>query len=78
MTIADSSSDKAVCPKCHSEMIYVTAMPHPRAPEMQQTTFVCYPCNRTWNYALSAGMAAAYAASAIVASSDTDYAGSSR
>jgi len=25
---------------------------------------VCYPCNRTWNYALSPGMAADYATEA--------------
>jgi hypothetical protein len=42
-------------------MIYVTAVPHPNAREMRRTTFVCYPCNRTWTYALSPEMAAAYA-----------------
>lgn len=54
----------AACPKCKSDMIYVTAVPHPKAAEMLQTTFVCYPCNRTWNYALSPGMAADYATEA--------------
>jgi transposase-like protein len=48
------------CPKCRSEMIFVTAVPHPKAPEMRQATFVCYPCNRTWNYALSPEMVAAF------------------
>jgi hypothetical protein len=48
-------------------MIYVTTMPHPRAPEMRQTTFVCYPCNRTFNYALSPEMAAEYATEAAEA-----------
>ncbi len=55
----------APCPKCQATMIYVTAMPHPRAPEMRQTTFVCYPCNRTFSYALSPQMAAAYATEAV-------------
>ena len=44
-------------------MIYVTSVPHPRSPAMQRTTFVCYPCNRTWSYALAPAMAEAYAAS---------------
>jgi hypothetical protein len=43
-------------------MIYVTSVPHPRSPAMQRTTFVCYPCNRTWSYALAPEMAEAYAA----------------
>ena len=29
---------------------------------MRRTTFVCYPCNRTWSYALAPAMAEAYAA----------------
>jgi hypothetical protein len=52
---------RAACPKCRKDMIYVTAMPHPQAPEMRRTIFVCYPCNRTWNYTLSPEIAAAYA-----------------
>lgn len=52
----------ADCPKCRHALIYVTSVPHPKAPEMQRTTFVCYPCNRTWSYALSPAMAQAYAA----------------
>jgi hypothetical protein len=43
-------------------MIYVTHLPHRLAPQMQQTTFVCYTCNQTRSYALSMEMAAAYAA----------------
>jgi hypothetical protein len=42
-------------------MIYVTAIPHPMALGMRRTIFVCYPCNRTWNYTLSPEMAEAYA-----------------
>jgi len=42
-------------------MIYVTAIPHPKAQGMRRTIFVCYPCNRTWNYTLSPEMAEAYA-----------------
>ena len=51
----------APCPKCHTQMIYVATLPHPRSPAMQQTTFVCYGCNQTRNYALSEDMAKAYA-----------------
>ena len=54
---------RATCPKCRRDMMYVTAIPHPNAPAMRRTVFVCYPCNRTWNYTLSAEMAAAYAPS---------------
>ena len=57
----------ALCPKCHSEMRYVTAMPHPMAPEMQRTTFVCYSCNQTRTYVLSSAMAGAYAAASHAA-----------
>jgi RNase P subunit RPR2 len=53
---------KALCPKCHNAMIYVTAMPHRTAHEMRRTTFVCYTCRQTRNYMLSALMADAYAA----------------
>jgi DNA-directed RNA polymerase subunit M/transcription elongation factor TFIIS len=57
---------KAACPKCGNDMIYVAAMPHRAAPQMQRTTFVCYTCNRTRSYMLSAEMSAAYAAVAAV------------
>jgi hypothetical protein len=53
----------APCPKCHAEMIYVAALPHPKSPTMRKTTFVCYGCNQTHSYALSEEMANAYAAS---------------
>lgn len=43
-------------------MIFVTALPHPHAPEMGRTVFLCAPCNRTPNYSLSAAMAESYAA----------------
>ncbi len=51
----------APCPNCHTEMIYITHLPHRLAPQMQQTTFVCYTCNQTRSYALSMEMAVAYA-----------------
>jgi DNA-directed RNA polymerase subunit M/transcription elongation factor TFIIS len=54
----------AQCPKCREQLLYVTSVPHPKAPEMHRTTFVCYSCNRTWSYALSPAMAGAYAAAA--------------
>lgn len=50
----------ASCPKCHHDMTYVTSVPHPKAPQMLKTTFVCFRCNRTFSYALSPEMAAAY------------------
>lgn len=55
---------KALCPKCRSAMIYVTAMPHRTVHVMRRTTFVCYTCRQTRNYMLSALMADAYAAAA--------------
>src|ERR1700692_1774742 len=57
----------ALCPKCGEQLTYVTSVPHPKSPAMQRTTFVCYPCNRTWSYALAPAMAEAYAASAAPA-----------
>jgi len=56
--------ETALCPKCRSALIYVTALPHPRAPQMRKTTFVCRPCNRTWTYSLTAEIAEYYAAEA--------------
>jgi hypothetical protein len=53
----------APCPKCHNEMIYVADLPHPQSLTMRKTTFVCYSCNQTRNYALSEQMAKAYLAS---------------
>ena len=53
---------KAPCYKCQTDMVYVTSLPHPRAPNaMQRTTFVCYGCNQTRSYSLSKAMAEAYA-----------------
>jgi DNA-directed RNA polymerase subunit M/transcription elongation factor TFIIS len=60
--MTDTETMTAQCPKCREQLIYVTSVPHPKAPEMQRTTFVCYPCNRTWSYALSPAMAEAYSA----------------
>jgi hypothetical protein len=45
-------------------MIYVTTVPHPIAPRMRRTTFLCCTCNQTKSYSLSPDMAAAYAAAA--------------
>jgi transposase-like protein len=55
----------ATCPKCRFDMVYVTSMPHPKAPQMLKTTFVCFRCNRTFSYPLSPEMAAAYSNEAI-------------
>jgi hypothetical protein len=56
----------ALCPKCRSALLYVTALPHPNAPEMRKTTFVCRSCNRTWTYPLTAELAELYAAEAAL------------
>ena len=53
---------KAPCPKCRNDMIYVTAIPHPTAIQMQRTVFLCQPCNQTRAYMLSAAIADAYVA----------------
>jgi RNase P subunit RPR2 len=52
----------AACPKCKTELIYVTAVPHRHSPDMHRTTFICYGCNQTRSYTLSAAMADGYAA----------------
>jgi transcription elongation factor Elf1 len=54
-------TEKAPCPKCRHEMVYVIAIPHPDAPQMQRTTFMCRTCNQTKTYMLSIAMANAYA-----------------
>jgi hypothetical protein len=41
------------CPKCQSPMIHVADTPHPLAPAMQRSTYLCRPCNRTRNYILA-------------------------
>jgi hypothetical protein len=62
-TANDAAEDlTAPCPKCRAAMVYVTALPHPYAPEMRRTVFLCSACNQTRNYSLSAAMAEAYAA----------------
>jgi hypothetical protein len=60
--MVEADATTAPCPKCRTRMAYVTTMPHPKAPEMQRTTFVCYICNQTRNYSLSLAMAELYAA----------------
>ena len=60
--MVEATNSEAPCPKCRTEMVYVTTMPHPKAPEMRRTTFVCFICNQTRNYSLSPAMAEAYAA----------------
>jgi hypothetical protein len=58
----DAAKDlTAPCPKCRAAMVYVTALPHPYAPAMRRTVFLCAACNQTRNYSLSATMAEAYA-----------------
>jgi hypothetical protein len=47
-------------------MIFVTTLPHPRSPQMERTTFVCYSCNQTRSYTLSAPMAQAYKQAAAI------------
>jgi len=45
-------------------MSYVTAIPHMANTQMLRTTFVCYHCNQTKTYMLSAAMAKSYTATA--------------
>ena len=63
-TAAPEQAMTAPCPKCRTEMIFVTSLPHPRSAQMQRTTFVCYRCNQTRSYSLSTPMAKAYEAAA--------------
>ena len=59
----DGAKDmSAPCPRCRAGMIFVTALPHPHAPSMRRTVFLCALCNQTRNYSLSAAMAESYAA----------------
>jgi hypothetical protein len=59
----DGAKDmSAPCPRCRYAMIFVAALPHPHAPDMRRTVFLCAPCNQTRNYSLSAAMAESYAA----------------
>ena len=60
--MAQDQTTQALCHKCHSAMVYVTAMPHPTARHMRRTTFVCDKCHQTRSYMLSSLMADAYAA----------------
>jgi hypothetical protein len=54
------------CPKCRSAMIHVAIMPHPIAPAMQRSTYVCRACNCTRTYILpSSSMSAPFAAVSI-------------
>jgi hypothetical protein len=62
--MSENQDMTALCPKCGEPLIYVTSVPYPKSPAMRRTTFVCYPCNRTWSYALAPVMAEAYAANA--------------
>jgi hypothetical protein len=48
-------------------MIFVATLPHPRSPQMQRTTFVCYGCNQTRSYSLSTPMAEAHKQAAAAA-----------
>ncbi len=45
-------------------MVYVTSLPHPNAPQIRKTTFLCEPCHRTWSYPLVEDLAKRYAAEA--------------
>jgi len=67
--MTDKETIGAPCPKCHREMAYLTATPHPSSLLMQKVTFVCPSCNRTWSYTLSSEVAAVYASAATVADS---------
>jgi len=57
----ESGSFRVLCPKCHSDMAFVAALPHPNS-AMLKTTFLCKSCNRTWAYILSPELAERYRA----------------
>lgn len=40
------------CPKCQSGMVHVTDLPHPLAPKMMKSMYVCRACNQTRTYIL--------------------------
>ncbi len=44
----------ARCQKCRSDMTHVTDLPHPIAPTMVRSMFVCRACNQTRTYILPA------------------------
>jgi hypothetical protein len=45
-------TQSAPCPKCRSIMVHVTNLPHPLAPKMMKSMFVCRACNQTRTYIL--------------------------
>jgi transposase-like protein len=55
----ESGPPKVLCPKCHGEMAFVAALPHPNS-VMLKTTFLCRACNRTWAYMLAPPVAERY------------------
>ncbi len=50
----DAASRSARCQKCRSDMTHVTDLPHPLAPTMVKSMFVCRACNQTRTYILPA------------------------
>jgi hypothetical protein len=49
-----ANSRSARCQKCRSDMTHVTDLPHPLAPNMLKSMFVCRTCNQTRTYILPA------------------------
>jgi uncharacterized protein YbaR (Trm112 family) len=62
--MSQAQFETARCPKCRTELLYVTSLPHPQSRSMRKTTFVCRECQRTWTYPLAAEIAEQYAAKA--------------
>ena len=49
-----TTTQSARCPKCRSDMTHVTNLPHPLAPNMMKSMYVCRACNQTRTYVLPA------------------------
>ncbi len=57
----------ARCVKCRSDMTHVTDLPHPLAPSMVRSMFVCRACNQTRTYILPACQSVPDPASGVAA-----------
>ena len=47
--MSDLPAQQALCPKCRTDMVYVTSLPYRG---MRKTTYVCYTCRQTRSYML--------------------------
>ena len=52
MDDCQTETQSAPCPKCRSSMAHVTDVPHPLAPKMMKSFYICRACNQTRTYIL--------------------------